>query len=568
MRDHQTIANQTYDLIVIGGGINGAGVVRDAALRGLKALLIDKGDFCGGATSWSTRLVHGGLRYLEYFEFNLVRESLHEREVLLQTAPHLVKPLMLTIPIYRDRSRPYWKVQAGMTLYDLLSYDKTLPNHRMLPANTFKQLFREVEPKNLAGAAQYYDSQVAYAERLALENILDAEANGASVLNHAEVVELQLKDGQIQQLTVIDHIADQQFTVNCGPQSLVVNTAGPWVDQVLHCGRQGDRPVEIGNEPKIGPTKGSHIIVESFPGMPTDSALYVEAESDGRPFFIVPWLGHVLIGTTDLRYDDSLNQIKASDNEIDYLIKETNLIIPTAQISRESIKFTYSGVRPLPYAVGKKPSSITRSHVLYDHSKEGASNLISLIGGKITTYRQVGDEVVGQFYDRRDKSAPKCPTADRSLPGAIRPTDSRIPATIAQYSDRISLESLDHLFNLYGARTISLLQLVDGSPELAERITPDQPGIWAQLVFAVNSEYAATIIDMLHRRTMLAMSTDYGFPILPKLTEVLQTHCNWSASRCEQAIEQYQQFMRDNCIPDFALAQYDNSNRDLVANAS
>lgn len=306
MRNYQTIANQTYDLIVIGGGINGAGVVRDAALRGLRVLLIDKADFCGGATSWSTRLVHGGLRYLEYFEFNLVRESLREREILLHTAPHLVKPLLLTIPIYRDRSRPYWKVKAGMTLYDVLSYDKTLPNHRMLPAATFQQIFREVAPENAAGAAQYYDSQVAYAERLALENVIDAAANGADVLNYAEAIALHLANGQVTAITCLDHISGEQFTVQCAPDSLVVNTAGPWVDAVLSRGQRGDQPVTIGDEPKIGPTKGSHIVVDPFPGMPLDSALYVEAKSDGRPFFIVPWLDHVLIGTTDIRYEDTL----------------------------------------------------------------------------------------------------------------------------------------------------------------------------------------------------------------------------------------------------------------------
>ncbi|MBE9031323.1 glycerol-3-phosphate dehydrogenase/oxidase [filamentous cyanobacterium LEGE 11480] len=568
MRDLRAIANQTYDLIVIGGGINGAGVVRDAALRGLKALLIDKGDFCGGATSWSTRLVHGGLRYLEYFEVNLVRESLREREILLHTAPHLVKPLLLTIPIYRDRSRPYWKVQAGMTLYDVLSYDKTLPNHRMLPSATCQQLFREIEPENLAGAAQYYDAQVAHAERLSLENVLDAEAAGAAVLNYAEAIELHLENQQVTHLTCRDQVSGEQFIVKCGPQSLVVNTAGPWVDAVLQRGRKGKENYAISDAPKIGPTKGSHIVVEPFPGMPMDSALYVEAKSDGRPFFIVPWLGKVLIGTTDLRYSDSLSRIKANDNEIDYLIKETNLIIPTAQLSRASIKFTYSGVRPLPAAQpGQKTSSITRSHVLYDHAEDGAGNLISLIGGKITTYRQVGEEVVDQVYARREQKAPECPTKHRPLPGAVHPNDVRIQAAIGQYQNRISLESIDHLFGLYGARATEILQLVDQSPELAERIDPNQPSIRAQIVFAVQSEYAETILDIIHRRTMLAMSTDYGYPILPLLKQTLNRYCGWDQARCDRAAEQYQQFMRENCIPDFALDDYQSRDRNLMANA-
>jgi glycerol-3-phosphate dehydrogenase len=548
------IVPQQFDLIVIGGGINGAGVVRDAALRGLRTLLIDQGDFCGGATSWSTRLVHGGLRYLEYFEFNLVRESLREREILLRTAPHLVKPLLLTIPIYADRSRPYWKIQAGMLLYDLLSYDKTLPNHRMLPSATFRQLFREIADRGLAGGAQYYDSQVAYAERLALENVLDAEAAGAVVRNYIEAIALERSGDRIAAITCCDRLTNEEFVVNCGPESLIVNTAGPWVDAVLARGQQGGKEKPIGQTPKIGPTKGSHIVVAPFPGMPLDSALYVEAQSDGRPFFIVPWLGQVLIGTTDLRYGHGLDRIKANDDEIDYLIQETNLIIPTAQLSRRSVKFTYSGVRPLPAAApGQKTSSITRSHVLYDHSPDGASNLISLIGGKITTYRQVGEEVVDRAFQRRQQAVPACETRTRSLPGAILPNDDRIKQAIAQYHDRVSLVVIDHLFGIYGSRAVNLLQLIAETPELAKLLTPDQPSILAQIVFAVRSEYAETLIDILHRRTMLAMQTDYGFGILPIVTAVLQQHCDWTVAQSDREIAAYKQFMRDNCIPDYAV---------------
>jgi glycerol-3-phosphate dehydrogenase len=331
-----------------------------------------------------------------------------------------------------------------------------------------------------------------------------------------------------------------------------VNTAGPWVDAVLARGRRGTQAAVIGDAPKIGPTKGSHIVVSPFPGMPLDSALYVEAQSDGRPFFMVPWLGQVLIGTTDLRYGDGLDQIKANDDEIDYLIRETNRIIPTAQLTRRSVKFTYSGVRPLPAAApGQKTSSITRSHVLYDHSADGASNLISLIGGKITTYRQVGEEVVDRAFQRCQQVAPPCPTRTRLLPGAILPNDDRIKQAIAKYDDRLALSTIDYLFGLYGARAVELLQLIDASPELAKLITPDQPSILAQIVFSVRSEYAETLIDILHRRTMLAMQTDYGWGILSIVVNILKQHCGWDTARADREITVYKQFMRDNCIPDY-----------------
>ncbi|MBE9141376.1 glycerol-3-phosphate dehydrogenase/oxidase, partial [Nodosilinea sp. LEGE 07088] len=404
MRNLQTLTTEPFDLIVIGGGINGAATARDGALRGLKTVLVEKGDFAGGTTSWSSRLIHGGLRYLEYFEFNLVRESLHEREVLLRNAPHLAKPLQMTIPVYRSGARSYRIIQVGMVLYDVLSYDKSLPNHRMLSRKTTRQLFRAMDADDLAGSAQYYDGQAEHAERLCLENILDAERAGATVLNYAKVEDIHMGDRRITGLTCRDMLSDTTFEVKTHDKTLVLNTSGPWVDAV--CGLS-ESPVSKGR--KIGGTKGSHIIVDAFPGAP-DSALYTEAKSDGRPFFIIPWLGQFLIGTTDERYDGPLDNIKADNAEVDYLLKETNAVLPAAHLTREDVRFTYAGVRPLPYAEGKKAGSISRDHILHNHSKEGAENLISLIGGKLTTHRQVGEEFVNAVFKHRGESAPACPT--------------------------------------------------------------------------------------------------------------------------------------------------------------
>ncbi|PSN15764.1 glycerol-3-phosphate dehydrogenase, partial [filamentous cyanobacterium CCP5] len=359
MRNLKTIEDQEFDVVIIGGGINGAATARDAALRGLKTILVEKDDFAGGTTSWSTRLLHGGLRYLEYFEFNLVRESLHEREVLLRNAPHLSQPIQMTIPIYRSGSRSYRIIQAGMILYDILSYDKSLPNHRMLSRASVRQLFRAIDSDALAGAAQYYDGQAEHAERLCLENLLDAQQAGATVINYAEVMDIDTGNNRITSLSCRDALSDETFTIKTHAQTVVVNTSGPWVDQV--CGLSESA---ISKGRKIGGTKGSHIIVDPFPGAP-EGALYVEAKSDGRPYFIVPWLGQFLIGTTDERYDGKLDHIKADDDEIDYLIAETNRVLPAAHLTRNDVRFTYSGVRPLPYAEGKKAGSITRAHILH-----------------------------------------------------------------------------------------------------------------------------------------------------------------------------------------------------------
>ncbi|AFZ44232.1 Glycerol-3-phosphate dehydrogenase [Halothece sp. PCC 7418] len=552
MRDFSTIQNTDYDLIIIGGGVNGAATARDAALRGIKTILLEKGDYAGGTSSWSTRLVHGGLRYLEYFEFSLVRESLREREVLLRTAPHLVSPLMLTVPVYGDRSRPYWKISAGMLLYDLFSFDKTLPSHRMLPKEKFHQLFRDLDQEGLKGGAQYYDGQAVYAERLCLENIIAAEEAGATCLNYAEVTGLVRDRDQITQLECEDQLTGESFTVQGSKQAVIINTSGPWVDQVCQRGETNQKSAPIGEKPKIGGTKGSHIVVPPFSGAP-DTALYVEAKSDGRPFFIVPWLGLYLIGTTDLPFKGSLDQVKADNDEIDYLLRETNLIIPSAQLTRDDVTFTYSGVRPLPYAEGQKPGSVTRKHIIHDHGSEGVKNLISLIGGKLTTFRHTAEELVDLVGKKQKRNLPACPTLKTPFPGAIVKSDQRMTAAIQTYRDRVPLKTLDHLFTLYGARAVSVLKLIDESPELAEAITPELPDIKAQIVYAVRYESAQTLVDILRRRTTIAMECNYGLDVLSVVGEVLQTHCGWSQTQRDRATEDYHAYMEGNCIPDYVL---------------
>ena len=549
MRDFSVIERSDYDLIVIGGGINGAGVARDGALRGLKTLLLEKNDFASGTTSWSTRLIHGGLRYLEYFEFNLVRESLREREILLKVAPHLVRPIQMTIPIYRGAARSYWEIQAGMVLYDLLSFDKTLPNHRMLPAPKMRQLFRGVNSEGLNGAAQYYDAQVVRAERLCWEVILSAQRAGADVFNYAAVTQIDRQGDRASAMTVRDELTQKEYTVAVGSQTVIINTSGPWVDKVCGSGRAGEEPAPIGDR-KMGGTKGSHILVPPFPGAP-DTALYVEAQADGRPYFIVPWLNLYLIGTTDRHYEGDLDRVKADDDEIDYLIAETNRVIPTAQLSRQDVLFTYSGVRPLPYAKGAKPSSITRSHILHDHAAEGVNNLISLIGGKLTTYRQVGEEMVDAVYRKRGEPKESCKTDNAPLPGAIAPEDPRIAQAISHWEGTLSREEIAHLFALYGEGATEVLALAEGDGQLAEPIVPGLPDIKAQAVWAVQREMAHTLVDIFHRRTTVALQANYGLDAIASVLPCLQKHCNWDADWCDRVVADYQAYLKDNNLPDY-----------------
>ncbi|MEM8714357.1 MAG: glycerol-3-phosphate dehydrogenase [Cyanobacteria bacterium P01_G01_bin.4] len=550
MFDLHAIQAETYDVIVIGGGINGAGVARDAAARGLRTIVIEKGDFGSGTTSWSTRLIHGGLRYLEYFEFPLVRESLKEREVLLRNAPHLVKPIQLTVPVYRSGSHKGWEIEAGMVLYDILSYDKSLPNHRRLGLKECSRLLPSLSTDGLTGAVQYYDAQVEYAERLCLEVIQAAEQSGATVLNYCEAIEVQQQERTISAVRVRDVITGDEFSIPAGPNTIVVNTSGPWLDRVCERGTEAGESKPLSDRRLVGGTKGSHIFVESFPGAP-DTALYVEAQ-DGRPYFVVPWLGGYLIGTTDFRYEGDLDRIKIDDDEIDYLIDATNKVIPTAQLTRADVQFTYSGVRPLPYREGKSAGAITRKHIILDHRNNGGTqNLISLIGGKLTTHRNSSQEIVDMVCKRLGKSVAPCRTATTPLPGAISFSDPIRSYTIDRYRDRLPARSIEHLFMLYGNKAPAVLALADEEFALFDPIIDGLPDIKAQVVYAVSHEYARTITDIVNRRTSLSVLSNFGYDSVGRVAGVLVRYCNWDRETCIDQVREHAVYVQDNCVPDY-----------------
>ena len=393
------------DVVIIGAGINGAGIARDAAMRGLKVLLIEKGDIGMGTSAASTRLIHGGLRYLEHFEFGLVRESLREREILLRIAPHLVRPLAIAIPIYKRSKRGRLTIRAGMILYDLLSWGKSLPGHRMLSRDETLQRWPGLNPEGLLGAALYYDAQVEFPERMVMENVLSAREFGAEVLTHTRVTKLAVEDGRVSGVEFAneDNSEDGQKQFACA--AMVINAAGPWIDQVLE--RAPVKSLKL-----IGGTKGSHLVVPPFPGAPAD-AIYVEARSDGRPIFIIPWNNLYLIGTTDVRFEGVPDEVQCEPWEIDYLLSETNLALPAAHLTRDSILYTYSGVRPLPVTGDKDEQSITRRHFIRQHPL--LPNLLSIVGGKLTTYRSLAEECVDLIFKKLGKDSPPCRTATEVL---------------------------------------------------------------------------------------------------------------------------------------------------------
>jgi glycerol-3-phosphate dehydrogenase len=535
------IGSYPFDLIVVGAGINGAGIARDAAMRGLKVLLLDKGDISSGTTSWSTRLAHGGLRYLQHYEFFLVRESLKDREILLRMAPHLVKPLGFLVPIYEHMSHGKLMIQLGMMAYDVLSVEKSVESHSLFDREQALEREPGLNPEGLKGAAFYYDAQAEYAERLAVENAVSARDHGAVMLTYAGVERLVVENGRVVGVEFVNALSGERYEARA---PVTVNVAGPWVDEVL-------KEMDLygsSEERMIGGTKGSHLVVDPFPGAPR-TALYVEARKDGRPYFILPWNGRYLIGTTDIRYEGDLDLVVADDEEIDYLLNETNYVIPEANLTREDVLFTYSGVRPLPYEPEGEEGSVTRSHIIYDHSEKDpkVGGLFSIIGGKLTTYRNLSRETVDEVYKKLGSNAPRSRTAEVPLPGGAV-GDFEAFAAEFKATSGLAEELAERLLKLYGVCAPDVLEMIGDDASLKmPLISPASPEtgiIGAEVLYAFRRELAEKLGDVLLRRSMVGLGPRVGLDVDEAAAQVAVRHLGWSQERADREVEEFRDYVR------------------------
>ena len=521
------ISRAPFDLIIIGAGINGACVARDAAARGLRVLLIDKGDLAAGTSSWSTRLIHGGLRYLEHGELGLVRESLRERETLLRVATHLVRPLPLLIPIYEGQRRGPLTIRAGMLAYDLLSPGKSLPRHRMLSREEALRHTPSLEPEGLRGAALYHDAQVEYAERLVVENALSARQHGAHILTYARAERLLSEAGRVRGVEFTDLLGGGE--THEARAAIVLNAAGPWVDEVLAGGGGG------GGERLIGGTKGSHVVVAAFDGAP-QTALYAEASADGRPFFIIPWDGKFLIGTTDERFEGDLEHVEADEGEIEYLLNETNRAIPSARLTRESVLYTYAGVRPLPFVGPRDAASITRRHFIRASRLRG---LFSVVGGKLTTSRSLAEEAVGLIFKELKRPAPACTTAHEPLPGATAAEGFQAFAESFPARSGLPSKSAARLLKIYGTRAAEVCLLAAEHAELRAPFDEETGSIGAEVVFSFEYELAETLADCLMRRTLVGLDSSAGTDAVERAAQIARKFLGWDERRAAREVEDY-----------------------------
>ena len=502
-----------FDLAVIGAGINGAGIARDAALRGLRVVVLEQNDLCSGTSAASSRLIHGGLRYLEYGEIPLVYESLHERRYLRQIAAHLVKPLRISIPVYASARRGPLLIRLGMLAYDLLSIHKRMPKHDMLSRDEMMSAAPGLNSVGLRAGARYFDAQVTFAERLVLENLLAARSASASIKTYHRVTGLDIRHGRVGRIGYENTISGEQGSLSA---NVVVNAAGPWVDDVLSVATSSVKRM-------IGGTKGSHIVVGRFDGAP-DDAFYVEARSDGRPFFVIPWNRLLLIGTTDIRYCESLDEIRASRAEIDYLLSEANRVFPSADLEIGDIHYAYAGVRPLPYRKRGPESAITRKHIIKKHRRI-ARGLLSIVGGKLTTYRSLAEQtvdLVGKILQRR---LPPCRTHDTTLPGGwgIDAARDRLES-----GGILSDQGIERLLSIYGGRAAQLIDLCDKEQQVRVCIDERRSVLAAEVVYCLREEMATTLCDIVHRRLMLGLDADQGRPHYEAIAKIAARELDWS----------------------------------------
>lgn len=543
-----------YDMIIIGGGINGCGIARDAAERGFQVLLVEKTDFGAGTSAASSRLIHGGLRYLAHLEFGLVRESLQERERLLRNAPHLVRPLAMAVPFYRHAKNPPWLIRMGLLLYDSFAHSKMLPRHRTYSKQALLQRYPGLNSQDLTGGAVYCDAQVALPERLCLENAIAAQETGrATLLTHTHVTQIHVENNASTGVTVVSELSGQSTSVR---GQVIINASGPWVDDVL---THSEKPLL--NRPRlIGGTKGSHIVVRTFPGGP-DTALYIEAQSDGRPFFILPWLGaYYLIGTTDDRFEGNPDDVTTEQREVDYLLQETNHILPDAQLRREDVLYTYVGVRPLPYTPSGNAGAITRRHLTWNHANDSTQpieRLLSVVGGKLTTYRSLAEEVVdtvetSAWISSITQTQTACHTQNQPLPGGNgidtleRYKQTHCPTASCQYQVDEALVAA--LIDQYGSRYERVLQLTLETPEWKDFLHPGCLTIGAQVIYAIRSEMAYTLSDVLQRRLTCGLEGDRGAGAVEAVAHLMAQELGWNVATTQQEIEQYRQHLHGSQI--------------------
>ncbi len=511
------LSDREFDLAIVGGGITGAGIARDAALRGLKVALLEKLDFASGTSSKSSKMVHGGLRYLENGELGLVFESVNERNFLMTRARHLVRPLPFMVASYKGDRRWLMTIDLGVWIYEALCMFR-MPGAKLHDTYGPRRA-AELEPglkrDGLRGCIVYFDAQTDDA-RLTLENVLDAKANGAVVLNHARAGALLKSGDRVTGVTVHDVIGGGSVDVRA---KLVVNATGPWSDEVRAL---------AGSPGMLKPARGSHIVIDSK-RLPVTHALMMFAPRDARVVFGIPWgPGRTVIGTTDTFYDGSLDDVHASRDDVQYLLDTANKYFPDAKLTLDDVLATWSGLRPLI----KPDKDVGASKVSREHVVESRPGFMSIAGGKLTTYRRMAEDLVDQALTEQLGGMRPHSTAKRPLPGAQGlKTEGDLEARRAAL-EGFGTDVAKTLVSMYGARAASVTERIAHDPSAGEKLDAELGLLWAQVDEAVDHELAVTIDDVLSRRVpLLLRGRDQGLGVAEAVASRMGNRLGWDDAR-------------------------------------
>ncbi len=527
---------EIFDAVVVGGGMAGAGVARELALRGLSCVLIDKGDFASGTTSRSSKLIHGGLRYLELFDFALVRESLRERETLARLAPHLVRPLPFLFPVHRDGTRSLVKVRMGIRLYDFLTPGKRTERYRTLSRAEALALEPGLRPDDLLGAGYYFDDLLLSPERLCLENVLSARRAGAHTLNYVQAEEFRPRPGGGWQVRVRDLVGGDVLVL---AGRVLVNAAGPWVDRIREMAGIWDRGTRL-----LRTTKGAHLVLPRL----TERAVYLSTKDD-RMVFVIPWREFSLVGTTDTDFEDNPDRVWATPDDVAYLLAETRRVLPDPRVSETNVVYTYAGIRPLTFeggSSGKRASAVSRQHrVTAEGPDEG---FLSITGTKLTCFRslaqRVGDEVA-----RRLGKGGESRTARLALDGSDEEAGALEVRAMLDVTEAVRASGLEPgqvaaLVATYGRRAGAVLDLARRIPGGPERLCKSAPEIAAQLHWAVEAELTVSLQDFLLRRTGIGTGACLGLDCAASIASRMGALLGWSPRRTDAELDAYHAVVR------------------------
>ena len=537
MHNLAQLENERFDVLVIGGGVTGAGVALDAATRGYKVALVEKGDFASGTSSKSTKLVHGGIRYLPNFDFGLVHEALIERGLLLQNAPFLVQPIPFLLPIYRGDRHPVGMpfttpggvglsllLDMGLWLYDALAGRRNVSRHRHVHRAEVLKLAPTLVEDGLKEGFVYYDAQTNDA-RLTMTLLKTAAHYGATITNYAEVTSFLTEQGKLAGAHIHDHLDNQEVTVRARH---IISATGVFSERV---------EALIGEEPQaqIEPSKGVHLVLAREDIGLGDTAIVLPETGDKRILFIVPWQSRAIFGTTDTGSGD-LDHPAASPDDITYLLKHLNRYL-SLSLTEANIISSYAGYRPLihPRRSGNSTAKLSRSHSVL----ESPSGLVSIVGGKMTTYRRMAQDTI-DVLSRRDGTALRHPT--RQLPLLGSAGWPGVQADLAEKGAALELspETISHLGRSYGAEANTVLDLVADDASLAQRLVADLPYIRAEVVYACRYEMAMTLDDALARRTAIILEDrQRGLAALNEVAAMMAREHHWSPERQQAMIDTY-----------------------------